>query len=224
MFARHRRTLQSCLEYVLGHTAVFAPDDLDVLDRALRDTAPGGLVPGGGSAAAGPGPFAGFVAGALRGPAAAARAEAMRLAREYAAALDIELRDAERRTVCALIATAVAEWRAADAAGDAAVAATAAAARPSAGDVAAAVRDAKMRVLFPHAPWPQRVSAAAAAEAAAAAAAAEADAQRRRWATTAAGGAGSRGVPGLSRFGLAPRCAPTAGRAFLSRLATHSII
>jgi hypothetical protein len=158
------------LEYVLGHTAVFAPDDLDVLDRALRDTAAGGLVPGGGSSEAGPGPFAGFVAGTLRGPAAAARAEAMRLAREYAAALDVELRDAERRTVCALIAAAVADWRAADAAGDAAVAATAAAPRPSAGDVAAAVRDAKMRVLFPHAPWPQRVSAAAAAYSAASAA------------------------------------------------------
>lgn len=221
MYITHsdRRTLQTCLEYVLGHTAVFAPDDLDVLDRALRDTAPGGLLPGGGRGGSDDhgmqreqaGPFAGFVAGALRGPAAAARAAAMRLAREYAAALDEELRDNERRTVCALIADAVADWRAADAAGDAAVAAAAAAPRRCAGDVAACVRDAKMRVLFPQAPWPQRVSAAAAAEAAAAAAAAEVAAQRRRWAVAPAGGAGSRGVPGLSRFGLAPRCVPPAG-------------
>ncbi len=219
MYITHsdRRTLQTCLEYVLGHTAVFAPDDLDVLDRALRDTALGGLLPGGGRGGSDDhhgmqreqaGPFAGFVAGALRGPAAAARTAAMRLAREYAAALDEELRDNERRTVCALIADAVADWRAADAAGDAAVAAAAAAPRRCAGDVAACVRDAKMRVLFPQAPWPQRVSAAAAAEAAAAAAAAEVAAQRRRWAVAPAGGAGSRGVPGLSRFGLAPRCVP----------------
>ena len=137
-----RRLLQSALELLLGFTTLLPCGELDVLERALRDSS----------------------AGASAAPSR--DAEARQLARRYASELDADatLRPAERVCLRRLLHALASAWAAADARGEAALALHAGRPHPSPRDTCAGVRDAKMRAMFPSAPWRRQGAASSAAD------------------------------------------------------------